>query len=351
MNRRIIGALIGKDLSLFFRNRFFALMTFLGLIFYLVFYFLMPSSVDETLKVGLYAPVMPPGFEQIWEEGLEIEVVETEEALKEAVTEGQYIAGVVFPADMMEKFMSGQKPKINLYFAADTPAEIKDAITTVIRELAYLQTGQALAIEVSEEILGPDMLGMQIPPRDRLRPLLAVLLIIFETLGLANLITEEVERGTIQALLVTPMSINHLFVAKGVTGVSLAFGQGIVFMAIAGGMSRQPLIILTALLLGGVLATGAGFLIASLGKDFMTVLAWGILVFIILAIPSVGIILPGAVTGWVKAIPSYYLIDTVYQAASFGAGWGEIWQNLLILLGFDIALVWIGIMALGRKAR
>jgi len=100
-----------------------------------------------------------------------------------------------------------------------------------------------------------------------------------------------------------------------------------------------------------MLATGAAFLITSLGKDFMTVMGWGILVFIILVIPSFGIVLPGTLTGWVKAIPSYYLFDTVHQASNFGAGWGSVWQNLLILLGFDLALLLIGITALRRKIR
>lgn len=36
MNLRIIGALVSKDFSLFFRNRFFAVITVLGLITYLV---------------------------------------------------------------------------------------------------------------------------------------------------------------------------------------------------------------------------------------------------------------------------------------------------------------------------
>ena len=352
MNWRIIGALVAKDLSLFFRNRFFAIVTVLGLVIYLLLYFLvLPQSVDESLDIGLYTPVGFPMFEQIQEEALEIQMVESEELLKEGVTEGQYVAGIALPADIMESFMSGQKPKISVYFASDVPEEIKDAVEVLIRELAYQQTGQALAIEISEEILGPDMMGMQIPPRDRMRPMLAVLLIIFETFGLANLISEEVERGTIHALLVTPVSVNELFIAKGITGISLAFGQGIIFMTIAGGMNQQPLIILVALLLGAVLVTGIGFIIASLGKDFMSVLAWGMVALIPLFIPSFGVMFPGAVTGWVKAIPSYYLIDTVHQVANFGVGWGDIWLNLLILLGFDIALVWIGIIALGRRAR
>jgi len=349
MNLRTISALISKDLSLFFRNRFFALMTVLGLIAYLIIYFVMPSSVDESLKIGLYAPVTPPAFEQIEEEGLEIEVVESEEALREAVTEGQYVAGVALPADIMERFMLGQKPQITAYFASDTPEEIKDAVGVLIRELAYLQIGQPLAIEVSEEILGPDMIGMQIPPRDRLRPLLAVVLILVETLFLATLISEEVEQRTIHALLVTPMTVRDLFAAKGTIGVGLAFGQAVLFMAIVGGMSSQPLIILTALLLGAVLVTGVGFLMASVAKDMMSVMAWGIPALVILIIPSFGILVPGTITGWVEVIPSYYLVDTVHQAASFGAGWGDVWRNLLVLLGLDLVIVWIGIVALRRK--
>lgn len=349
MNLRITGALVAKDLSLFFRNRFFAIITILGLIFYIVIYFVMSPSVNESLEIGLYAPVVPTMFEQIQEEGLEIKAVESEELLKEGVTEGQYVAGIALPADIMESLMSGQKPKVSVYFASDVPEEIKDAVEVIIRELAYRQTGQPLSVEISEDILGPDMMGMQIPPRDRLRPLLAVALLIFETLGLANLISEEAERRTVQALLVTPMTVKDLFVAKGITGIILAFTQATLFMAIVGGMSQQPLITLTTLLMGAVLVTGTGFIIASLGKDFMSVLVWGIVIFIILLIPTFGVMFPGAVTGWVKAIPSYYLVDTVHQAANFGAGWGDIWQNLLILLGFDLALLWIGIMALRRK--
>ena len=78
MNLNIVKALVAKDFSLFFRNRFFAVITALGLIFYLVIYFVMPSSVDEELEIGLYAPVLPPAFELIQEEeGLVFELFES----------------------------------------------------------------------------------------------------------------------------------------------------------------------------------------------------------------------------------------------------------------------------------
>lgn len=349
MNWSTIRALVAKDFSLFFRNRFFAVITVLGVVFYLVIYFVMPSTVEENLQIGLYSPVMLPVFEQVEGEGLEIKAVDSEEALEEGIINGEYVAGIALPADILAGLVSGEKPTITMYFSSDVPDETKEAVVVLIRELAYLQAGQPLAVDISEEVLGPDMMGLQIPPRDRMRTLFAVLLIITETMGLANLITEEVERRTINALLVTPVSVKELFTAKAITGIGLAFVQAVVFMTIVGGMNRQPLIMLVTLLMGSVLVTGLGFIVAALAKDMMSVMAWSMVGLFPMMIPSFGVMFPGLVTGWVKVIPTYYLVETVHRVTNFGAGWGDIWLNLVILLGFDLVLVLIGTMALRRR--
>lgn len=343
MNLRIVGVLVSKDLQLFSRNRLFAVVTPLAFALYLLAYFLMPSTVDETLEIGFYAPVMPPFFAQAQEEGLEIELAESEQALREAVIEGRYIAGVALHGERVES------TKVNVYFAAGTPEEIRDAVGVLVKELAYLHAGHPLAINVSEQILGPDMLGMQIPPRDRLRPLLAIFILLVETMALATLIGEEVGRRTIRALLVTKMTLNDLFVAKGVVGMSMAFGQAALFMAIVGGLNRQPLTVLTALLLGALLVTGIGFLIGSATRDMLSGMPWLLVAFVPLTIPAIGVVFPGSITGWAKVIPSYYLVDTVHRAANFGSGLGDVWQGLLILLAYDLVFIWIGITALRRR--
>jgi ABC-2 type transport system permease protein len=350
MRLRAIWALVAKDFTLFFRNRFFALITLLGLVVYVALYFVMPGSVDETLDIGLYAPAWSPTSDEIQQQGLEIHVAESEDDLRDGVVAHDYVAGVVLPGDLVEKLASGQKPQIDLYFASDTPEETKEAVASLMRELIYVQTGQPLAVDFSTQVLpGPDMAGQQIPPRDRLRPLFAVLLIVFETYGLATLITEEIEHRTIQALLVTPVTVKDLFAAKGITGITLAFGQGALFMALVGGLNHQPVIVILALLLAALLVTGIGFLIASLAKDMMSVLAWGVLALVILVIPSMGTMFPGVITEWVKVIPSYYVVDTVDRVTSYGWGWPDIWQNLLILLAFDVAFLLIGMVALRRR--
>lgn len=350
MNLRAIRALVVKDFTLYFRNRFFALATTLGLVVYVLLYFVMPASVDETMDIGIYAPGWSPISEGMEQQGLRVHVAGSEDELKEGVMAGDYVAGMVLPADLLEKLASDERPRIDLYFASDTPEEAREAVSSLVRELIYAHTGQPLAVDFSTRIVpGPDMVGRQIPPRDRMRPLFAVLLIVFETYGLATLITEEIEHRTIQALLVTPVSVKDLFAAKGITGMTLAFGQGALFMGLVRGLNDQPAIIIVALLLGALLVTGVGFLIASLARDMMSVLAWGVLALVVLVIPGMGVLFPGVITGWAKVIPSYYLVDTVDRVASYGSGWPDIWQNLVVLLAFSAAFLLIGMVALRRR--
>ena len=351
MNWQIVSALIAKDFKLYFRNRFFAVITVLALVAYIAIYFVMPPTVDETLEMAVYAPVLPPILEQAGSQGLEFVFMESEEQLKEVVADGEYLAGVVVPPDFMDKLMSREKGRLDVYFGADTPEELQDSITVLLEEMAYLQTGQMLSVRVSPEVLGRDMVGIQIPVRDRLLPMLAVVILMMEMLGLASLISSEVVGRTIQALLITPMTIRGLFAAKLIMGVSLAFVQVLLFMAVTGGLSQQPLIIILALLLGAIMATGIGFLVASASKEMTTVMAWGMPAIIVLSVPAFGVLAPGTVSDWVKAVPSYYLVDAVYQAANFNAGWSDLWDYLLILLGFNIVFVWLGITVLGRKFR
>jgi ABC-2 type transport system permease protein len=350
MNTRIIKALLKKDFALFMSNRFYMLMTVVGIVFYIGAYFVLPSNVNEQLSLAMYAPVVPPAFTQLTgQDGVDIKFVSDEEALKQAVLGGDYQVAISLPADIMDIWAAGGKPEIVVYYASTAPTEIRDAIVTLVKELAYAQTGQALNFVTTQEVIGPDMMGSQITLRDRMRPLLAVFILLVEIMSLASLISVEIDQGTARALFITPMRISDLFIAKGILGVGLALGQSILFMALVGGFSHQPLIILITLLLGSVMVVGTGFLLASISRDVMAVTGWGMLILIIFAIPGFGTVIPGLLSGWAKVIPSYYLTDTVSRIANYGAGWADVGTNLAILTGFTVLVVWGGMVALRRR--
>jgi len=352
MNWRMISTLVYKDVVLFFRNRLFAPVTILMLVSFTAIYFLMPGSVDETFRIGLYAPKASPFFiELMEEEGLIIQKMASENALKHAMVEGQYNVGIVLPGSLSEEFKAGISSRIKVYFGADFPEELQDAYINLLQEVTYVISGQPMSVEASEQILGHDMTGMQIPLRKRMIPLFAIFILMTETMGIAGLITEERERHTLQALLSTPLRIEGLMLSKCITGIGLAFAQVMVIMAVIGGLRHQPLLILGTLLLGSLLVTGIGLMMASVGKDMLSVSSWGILAMLILGIPSFGVMLPGVISEWVRIIPSFYFIDTIHHVVNFKADLGGVWQNLLILLAFGTAFLWIGGMVLRRKLR
>ncbi len=350
MNPRMLAALVWKDIILFFKNRFFAFISIIGLVAYIAIYFTMPNTVDETLELAWFGPQLPGMVvSELQEDGLELRNYPSEEALQEAVLSGEDPVGVAMPQDFLEQLSRGDKPPVRIYFKTDVPDEYRAAYTLFLEELGFELTGNTLNIESEEVVLGPDMAGHQVPPRQRMLPLITVFILMIETWGLAALISAEIEAGTLRALLTTPLTIPGLFASKGFTGVFMAFTQVVVLLLITGGLRTEPLLVLTALLLGAFLVTGISFLIASVAGDMMSVMAWGMLALIVLAIPAFNLLLPGLTTDWIKILPSYYLVDIVYRVLNFGAGWSQASSGLLTLLAFGLVFFVLGAYALRRK--
>ncbi len=356
MHWQAIGALIAKDLQLFFRNRFFAFITVLSLLAFVGLYFLMPRSLDETLALAVYAPGgSGEALQQLMQaenaeaEGLELQFVDSDDALRQAVLDEEAVAGLSLPADLQRALLAGERPVVGLYLRADAAHEMQEMMLALVEGLSLAMSGNTLQIEVRAETLGPDLAGEQIPYRDRMRPLFAVMVLMMEVFGLASLLSEEIESGTIRALLATPLGVRDLFLAKGATSILMSMSQAVLLLWAIGGLGEQPLILLVAMLLGSLMVTGVGFLVAAGGRDMLTVTGLAMLALLLLSVPPFGVLFPGLVTGWARAIPSHYLATVVHQASNLGAGWGQLWQPLLILLAFDLAIGWVGVAVLRRR--
>jgi ABC-2 type transport system permease protein len=312
----------------------------------------LPSTVDETLAMGWYGPALPDALtSEMRDGGLVIQNFASDAELQAAVLAGDQPVGIALPENFFEALAAGQKPRMSIYYQSAMPDEYRQAYTLLMEELGYMLAGQSLNLEADEVLLGQDMAGRQIAPRQRMLPLLAVFILAIETMALSTLFTAEVETGTLRALLVTPLRLGGLFLSKGITAVTLVFSQVLLLLLVTGGLRREPLLLLVTMLLGSLLITGISFLISSVGRDMMSVMGWGMLALIVLAIPSFNILLPGLTTGWIKALPSYYLVDTVYRVINFEAGWSDVAGNLLALLLFSVAFIGLGIYAMSRRLR
>lgn len=350
MNPSVLLVLLRKDLRLFFANRFFALVTGLALAAYVGMYYLLPAAVDETLEIGWVNPGLPARFaDELEGEGVILHSYADAAALRAAVAAGEVPAGVAFPPGLMAALAAGARPTVEIFLAGDVPEELRQVYPLMVEEWVSLAVGRPIQIEAAEQVLGVDRTGQPVPPRDRMLPLFAVFVLFIETLGLASLIAAEVAGGTLRALLVTPLRVEGLFVSKAVLGVGLAFTQSTLLMALTGGLRHGAPQILTALLFGSLLVTGVAFLLASASKDLMSVMSWGVLAMLLLSIPALNVLLPGLVSGWVRALPSYPLVEAVHQVVNYQYGWSQIGGLLLALAGYAAAFLALGVVVLRRR--
>jgi ABC-2 type transport system permease protein len=66
-------------------------------------------------------------------------------------------------------------------------------------------------------------------------------------------------------------------------------------------------------------------------------------------IPALTVMFPGTSADWIKIIPSYYIVDTVHRVVNYGAGWADVWQNIVMTLLFAVVFLVLGVEVLKRR--
>ncbi|NPV87933.1 ABC transporter permease [Coprothermobacteraceae bacterium] len=349
MSWRVIKSLVKKDVIQFFSNKFYAVITVLGLVFYIAIYFALPKTIDDKLSIGFYTKLsMARALAVINAQEVNVIRANSVDELMRMVKEEKIVAGFVFPDVIPVSSQGAPTVTVKVYVPADMEQEMRDAMAYVAKELLNAEAGYFLNIESENEVVGVDLAGKQIPPSKRMIPVFIFLILMAETLGLANLIAQEIEQKTIHALLVTPATVADILTAKGITGMLTSFVPALLLTWATIGFGHfVPIIVL--LLAGTLFTIAVAFLVGSLGKDLMSTLMWGALVMIILLLPTANVLAPGTLTSWVKAIPTYYFVDPLHRVISFNAGLEGIWKGIAVLLGSALLLFILSNAALRRR--
>lgn len=355
MNRHVVSAILRKDLAAFGQDRFFVLLTVLGLVLYPLFFWLLPGTVDETVRLGV-APASAAsllGGDGAQDQAVAVVAFDDADALADGVLTGAQgvVAGLSFPAGFVEEVAAGRQTTVTLVLTGDVPPPLRDLARGLVVEIAYGVAGEPPPVDPVTQfvVLGEDRVGNQVPLRDQLRPLLAFIVLLVETLALASLVAAEVQDRTVTALLVTPAAPVDFLAAKGILGTTVAFVEATVIMALVGGLTEQVPLILLVLLLGAALVTGLGMISGAYGRDFIAVLFLSMTFMIPLMIPAFAVLLPGTAAGWVQALPSYPLVDTIVRVTTQGAGWSDVAPSLLALAAWCVGLFALGVLVLRRR--
>lgn len=359
MNTGRFGAVVAimrKDLRLFLRDRFFLLVSVLGLVVYVVIFWVLPSTVDETLEIGVhggdvsaFVPLVNAAGQ-----GLAVQQFDSADALRDAVEtqDADILAGLDFPDRFVERIRAGEPTTVRVLLTSAVPDEVRTAMTAFVRELSYVLAGNGFPVAIpnlQDVVVGPDRAGQQVSLRERVRPMLAFFVLLVETLALATLVASEIQQRTVTAIVATPARVSDFLLAKGLFGTTLAFFEAMLVLAATASLGTSPLLLTVTVLLGAVLVTGFGLMAGSTGRDFIGIVFWSMLFLVPLAIPAVSVLFPGTAATWVQVLPSYGLIQAIGLLATYDAGFGEVAGELGALAAWCVVVAGAGWFVLRRK--
>jgi ABC-2 type transport system permease protein len=348
MNAHEIRVIMGKDVREFSRNRFFVFITLLVLIVWVAIFWVLPNSVDETVRLGVTGLDIP-----VDQPGLSLIPFGSEQDLRTAVEQGMddIVAGIAFPAGFIEAVASGEQPTVVLLVPAGLPAQERTLMEGLVEEAAFALSGSPPLVDpiTEAQILGTDRIGDQVSLQEQMRPMLLVLVLMVETFALSSLVAIEIQQRTVTAILATPATVTDVLAAKGIFGTTLAFTEVVLLGLLIGAFATNAPIILTALLLGAVLVTGFGMIAGSFGKDFLETLFISLAFMIPLMVPAFGALFPGSAATWVRILPTYGLVEAVVGVTIDGDGWSQVAGALAILAAWGAGAFIAGAMILRRR--
>jgi ABC-2 type transport system permease protein len=353
----VVAAIVRKDFKEFLRDRFYVFISIFGLVLYVAIYWILPSSVDETIDVGVHGAELGPALVlgAGEDQGLAITEFSSASELEQAVLgEGdQKVAiGLDFPPGFLSAVVAGEPATVRVLITADVPPEYRDAMSAFVKELAYAVAGDVPPItQPAQEdvILGEDRAGDQVSLQERMGPMFVFFLLLIETFALGTLVASEIQNRTVTAILATPARLSDFLAAKAVLGTLLAFSQALLLAVLIGIMGASPVVLIAALLLGSILVTGVGLIAGSTGKDFVGLVFWSMAFMIPMMVPAFAVLFPGSAAAWVRALPTYGLVETIIRASAFGDGLADVAGLLLMLAAWCVVAFGTGLVVLRRK--
>jgi ABC-2 type transport system permease protein len=342
---RIVLALAQKDISGMLRSR--AVLTTLVMVLVMItFYMYLPAWAERSEPPTVYVTGVlntPIGRELELIPTLSVYQPQDENRMMHALRESEIPElGLILPADLVEQAQAqGQAPLIVqgyvMYWLS--PEEVSSLTDAAELELTTL-LDRPVSISVEGNVLYPEvgnygkavMVGFS----------LVFALTLVGVTGLPQLMMEEKQSHTLQALLVSPATPTMIILGKALAGmffITLAFLFSLMFYA---SMVLHWWVLLVSCLLFSVFSVGIGLAGGTYveNRQQLALLVWGVapLVFI----PMIAILLEGLLPDWVVTLGSFLPGAALINAISL-AFVGEL-PLTATLFPLGVLAIWAAVM-------
>lgn len=287
--------------------------------------------------------------------------VYSDQDLHQAIVSGRAKAGIKIPPNYSRDLLSGRQATVQVLIDGSDS-------TTALR---LLQASQALGFlkSLEKEGLTQKMMAVDVRPRLLFNPnlesanffvpgLVGIVLQIVTVFLTAFSIVRERERGTMEQLLVTPISKGGLILGKLVPYCAIGFiqtGLVLLIMVLLFGVPIHGSVILLLFLSGLFLipALGMGIVISTFASNQGEAMQ----VSVLLMLPSIllsGFIfpresMPYAIYFLTLFIPATYYLEILRGIILRGAGWAALWDEALVLLTFGILFIVLSVLRFKKR--
>ena len=272
--------------------------------------------------------------------------------LSAMIRRGQAYVGLQLPPDFARELQAGRSAKVQVLIDGSNSsvagAALNTSVALALRESLAQLLGAAgrrdLPLEVRPQILyNPAMRS----PNFYLPGVIAIVVQIAMTFATAMSIVRERERGTLEQLLVSPLSRAGLMLGKLLPYLVIGCVMSIGLLSLMRWLFQVPVagpVLLLAVSLVTYLFTllSLGLLLSTRAQNQMQAMQ----MTMVLIMPSVffsGFIFPRDTMPWIfqrlgDMLPATYFIELVRAIVLRGAGFQEFWQHLVVLAGMGVGI-------------
>jgi ABC-2 type transport system permease protein len=257
--------------------------------------------------------------------------------LKRRVEGNDFDAGLVLKDGFDAALRSGQKPLLEFYIGGESLASNRIILAVTTLDTVRQVEGKTPPVEVEINTLGDEQ---SLPIATRLLPLIVLLVLFIAGLFVPAFgLVEEREKKTLNAVLVTPVKLAEILVAKAALGFIMAVLTAYVTLAFNGALGSQPAALLIALLVAALMIVEFGLIYGTVAKDVKTLFTFIKTLNVFLIAPVVFYIFPDWPQWIAKLFPTYWVLDPIFEIATKNASLAAVGFDLVIALAICVLLV------------
>ena len=337
---------LGKDLRFGPRSPVFLWVLGLPLAFTLVLQVTFGSLFDPKPRLGIVdegSSTITTAVQSM--DGIQLALIDNAGDLKAQVEANDLDAGLVLQSGFDDLVRGGARPPLEFYVGGESLASNRIILAVTTIDLVREIEGTPPPVEVDVVALGDEGLPIAV----RLVPFIMMYALVVAAVFLpAFSLADEREKGTLNALIVTPVKLSEVVTAKGMLGVILALAMTVFTLWLNDALGADPLALLVVLLFGAILCVEVGLIYGVASKDVTSVFTLIKGTGILLIGPTVFYIFPDWPQWIGKLFPTYWVINPIFEVSLNNAGLDDVWVELLVAVGV-IAVLAIPIVLLTRR--